>query len=359
MDESRENVLKNVFYHPKTGFGSVETTFRQAKKLHPSINRSHVREFLSKQKIRQHRKPRGNEVNSYVPDNPRQEFQVDLLDMGASAKPYRYGFTAIDIFTKKGCCIPIRAKTAEICAKALKEVFHEIGYPNSIMCDDGGEFKREFAETCKDNFVDIILSITGGRFVERFIRTLKYALSQRTKSMGGPWTKYVHDVVDNYNDTVHSSTGEKPDHIADNEYDFKLIRHAHDEMQSRAKFPMRHPQIDVGDYVKIRIKQKAFYKETDDSWSQELYKVLDIKESPYGKQYYLQNYRRPLLRFEIKKVEDSQHLENGELKSLVPPEPPRKRRLRPLRPDQLPPELRDEPPSPKLNLRRSKRVLQD
>ena len=141
----REKLLASVFYHPQTGFGSVEHTLKTARLQDPTVTREHVRAFLAKQELRQRRKPL--KVNSYVALFPRQEFQVDLLDMGEKARP-RYGFVAIDIFSKKGACIPIKSKIATETAHALHKVFEELGYPSSIMCDEGGEFAAEFAEEC-------------------------------------------------------------------------------------------------------------------------------------------------------------------------------------------------------------------
>ena len=93
------------------------------------------------------------------------EFQVDLMDMGSRAAP-RYGFVAIDVFTKEGVCIPILSKSPDDTTPALQKVFDELGYPVYIMLDEGGEFEGKFAQLAKDNEVEIVKSRTGGRFVE-------------------------------------------------------------------------------------------------------------------------------------------------------------------------------------------------
>ena len=333
----RERTISSVFYNPRTGFGSVEQTLKAARQISPQITREHVRNFLAKQEIRQRKKP--TKVNSYVAQLPRQEFQVDLLDMGERANP-RYGFVAIDIFTKKGACFPIPSKVASETTQALKKTFDELGYPASIMCDEGGEFMGEFAQECKDQDIDIIRSRTGGRFVERFIRTLKLPIFERRKALGGNWTQYVQDVVDKYNDTMHGSTHAKPDYLAAHEYDFPIIKRAHAWMMRSAKFPTQHPQISVGDHVKIRIKQNGFYKETFNSWSPEVYTIESIDaQAPQGTLYHLEGYRRPLLRFELKKIEDVHCVANGELRSVLnqvrhPPMPVPAQPVQPAQPAQ-------------------------
>ena len=370
-----DETIAKVFYDSKTGFGSVEDTYQRAHAINPAITRAWVRGWMTKQEIRQHKRPAKNQVNSFVADFPRQEFQVDLLDMGRGMVP-RYGFVCIDIFTKKAFCIPLRHKTPGNTTQALKMVFEELGYPSSILCDSGTEFKGAFAELCKEEMVDIITPITGARFAERFIRTLKNHLIQRTRALGGRWSQYVEDVIDKYNDTKHSSTGEKPNQVADFEYDFDFVKRARESMMEHAKFPVKHPPLAVGDRVKMRIKPSKFYKETFISWSKQVYTIERIDaESPHGKMYYLQGHSKPLLRFELKKITDVQHFEGGELKSKlfpvaspapepdpepIPPSPPapRFKRLKPVKPENVytaPEDEQDYRPK----LRKSRRVIPD
>ena len=87
---------------------------------------------------------------------------------------------------------------------------------------------------------------------------------------------------------------------------------------NKAKFPVKHETIVVGDHVKIRIKPKAFYKETFNSWSNEVYTVESVdSQAPQGVTYHLQGYRRPLLRFELKKIEGVQRFVGGQLQSAL------------------------------------------
>ena len=314
----REKTIASVFYHPRTGFGSIENTLVEARKADPHITRANVRTFIAKQEIRQRRKPL--KVNSFVADLPRQEFQVDLLDMGQRATP-RYGLTAIDIFTKKGACIPIADKNANTTAEAMEKVFSELGYPSSVMSDEGAEFDGRFAEVLKREAVEQLKSRTGGRFVERFIRTLKKPLYERRRTLGGAWTQYVQDVVDKCNDSVQSSTKYKPDALAEDEYDFPKQEHAYQNQLAKAKFPVKHSTIEVGDHVKIRVKPAGYtdYKETFNSWSNEVYTVETIDKGAQDGQdrFHLTGYRRPLLRFELLKVADVQRYKNGELVSAL------------------------------------------
>ncbi len=343
MPTEAEETIAKVWYDKRNGFGGLEDTYRQVQELDKRITRAQVKTFLENQEVRQGKKPSKNKLNSFIADFPRQQFQVDLMDMGRWVKPFRYGFICIDIFSKRAECVPIRTKEPAITAQALQEIFQDMGYPSTILSDDGAEFKGQFAELCRQQGIDQIRSITGARYAERFIRFLKNALKQRTYSLGGRWSSYVHDVIDKYNESAHSSTGEAPDDVAKDEYDFDELKQVHDSLVQHARFNFKHPEISVGDYVKVRVKQKAFYKETDESWTSTAYVVRSIEDSPDGKKYTLEGQRKTFLRFELKKVRDVQHYTDNKLQSRInqtEPEAveeapemlqPRRRRLIPLR----------------------------
>lgn len=390
-----DDLLASIFYDKRTGFGSIEDTYRAAKARDPTINKADVRAWIKKQEVRQRRKP--VRVNSYVAMFPRQEFQVDLLDMGKLAKP-RYGFVCIDIFSKKGACLPIKQKTSDFTAEAMNQCFQDLGYPVCVMSDEGGEFAGSFDELLKNEEVEHVRSRTGGRFVERFIRTLKKPIKERREALGGRWADHVQDVVDKYNETIHRSTGMSPHWLAENEYDFDEVHLARRRMLAKAKFPVKHPEIFVGDFVKVRVKpsEPGDYKETFRSWTPEVYTVERIEQRDIDGQnvYHLRGYKRPLLRFELLKVEDVQRFKNGQLTSALQdvrrprpepaaepaePEAPPRRRLIPIREeprfDDLPPweppppprrqrlrriEPEDEEPNvPLLRRRRARRIVEE
>ena len=135
--------------------------------------------------------------------------------------------------------------------------------------------------------------------MERFIRTLKMALHLRTESFDRSWSTFLQDVVDQYNDRVHTATDESPNLVAENQYRQPTLETVHANLLKKAKFPVKHPQIAVGDWVKIRIKPSGYgqYKETFNSWSERVYKVLGVDNTlDGGIRYRLEGYVRPLLR---------------------------------------------------------------
>lgn len=317
----KEKIIASVFYDKRRGFGSLNNTFLAAKEHDPTITRSDVRYFLSKQEVRQRKKPNKKELNNFLPDMAHDEFQVDLADFGERSNP-RYGFVCLDIFTKKAVLIPLKSKTAPETSEALNHAFQTLGFPDYIMCDEGGEFHGEFSHDAKEQGVDIVYSRTGGRFVERLIRTLKKGLFERRNTFGGNWSQHAQDVIDKYNDSIHNSTLSKPDTLGkpENEYDWVMQKRAYKNMQKKVEFPNRRGALEVGDRVKLRVKPKGLgsYKETHSSWSQEVYTVTKVEPfQNQGSLYHLEGYRKPLLRYEVMKVDDVQRSVAGQLKSVL------------------------------------------
>ena len=48
-----ELLLSEIFYDSKTGFGSIEETYRAAKKLEPFVRKAEVRAFIQSQEVKQ------------------------------------------------------------------------------------------------------------------------------------------------------------------------------------------------------------------------------------------------------------------------------------------------------------------
>ena len=268
---SKEDVLQRVFYDLKHGFGSQSDTLKKARRIDPTITAADVKDFVGKQAIRQRK--RAPRYNSFVAFEPRQEFQMDLMDFGAQTAP-RYGLVSVDIFSKKLCVVAIRDKTSELVAKGLDEVISKTGMPTDLMVDSGGEFSGAFATRVHWYGINLIVSRSPARFVERAIGTLKRMLFERTNTLGVQWHKVVGTVVERYNETKHSITKVAPDDAAEG-HETEQIR---ERMASKATHNMKYVSIAAGDSVKIHIKPGKFaeYKSTFSRWSARVYVVSAV-----------------------------------------------------------------------------------
>ena len=194
---TRQQTIKAVYEDPRTGFGSIDLTWRLARARDRTITRQEVASYINGLRVQRDRPQRG--YNSYVPPLPMHQLQIDLADMKAfGAVPYPYMFVAVDAFTKKVSAIPLKDKKASNTAQGLRKVISELGIPAHIYSDDGTEFKKEFREALE--YWDINKLVTRGHayFAERMIRTLKEAILRRIAAgvgRRGQWHLLLPDII--------------------------------------------------------------------------------------------------------------------------------------------------------------------
>ena len=139
--EEKDKVIRQIYYDADNGFGSIAETYKASKKVLNSITYDDVKDFLSRQRVRQFKGYRG--FNSYVAKEPLQEIQIDIADFTRSAEEnngIRYLFVAIDIFTKICHAVPIKDKQPKESIRAMKDVLEKIGIPKTIYHDNEGSW---------------------------------------------------------------------------------------------------------------------------------------------------------------------------------------------------------------------------
>jgi hypothetical protein len=72
-------------------------------------------------------------------------------------------------------------------------------------------------------------------------------------------------------------------------------------MELKAKRGRKYELIDVGDFVKVFKKKKPGVKQQVSYWSEEKHEIISIEEA-HGQKFYKIAGQRPLLRYEILKV---------------------------------------------------------
>ena len=87
-----------------SGFGSIQQTFAEARKLDKTITLNDVKEWKEKNIVRKTNLPG---YNSYVASEPRFEYQVDPCYVNLGEQKFKYGLLAVDIFTKQVEVVPM------------------------------------------------------------------------------------------------------------------------------------------------------------------------------------------------------------------------------------------------------------
>ena len=303
-DVNKNDVIKNLYFD-RSGFGSVATTFKDAKAKEPSITLNDVKEFF-KNNVEVKKKQRG--INSFVAPYNNHTYQVDIFFMGKTdfenTQKFRAGLVLIDVLSKYAVVVPIKSKEApDVIAGTMEALNKMKEKPQLIYTDDeraiaGDEFKQ-FIE---GEGIELYRTRNHPAFAERFIRTFKDKLFKRVEAdekkgkENIQWIDYIFEIMLTYNNKdIHSATGMTPNKARNKDNEFR----ARLNILMKARKEKMYPEIKVGDKVKIIRKKAITEKERTSNFLQGEYTVEEITQS-LGQTYFkMADYPRKLMRHEL------------------------------------------------------------
>ena len=189
-----------------------------------------------------------------------------------------YILVVIDVFSKMVYARPVKKKDKFSVSTALQSILINLDhYPNTLITDEGLEFYNSSVKELLDKYGIHHYSIKTkmkASVVERFNRTLrqkleKYFVKNKTKC----WIDVLQQFIDNYNNTPHRSIGMAPSQVNDSNAD-EVFKEMFPDIQLEAK-----PRLKVGDIVRILKEKTIFEKGYKQSWSDECYKIRDVKQA--------------------------------------------------------------------------------
>lgn len=147
----------------------------------------------------------------------------------------------------------------------------------------GNEFKGPLKRFLNETGIKHILTSSPeikANFVERFHRTFRDKLSRHmTYYKQRNWTKVFQTIIDQYNLTPHSSLVG----LAPNDVNLKntpaLFYRMYDRYfrdSSLSVLNKKKRKFDVGDPVRVAIKQKGFQKASDETFTDEIFHISEI-----------------------------------------------------------------------------------
>ena len=298
----KDKIIRQIYYDVDTGFGSINETYQNAKKILNTITYNDVKDFLERQKSRQFKKYHG--YNSYVASKPLQELQIDLGDFtksGAVNDGYRYMFLAVDIFSKYIHCVPVKDKEPPESIRAFKEVINVIGVPDNIMSDREGAWEStEFIRLLNEHKIKHIISSSPPPFGERAVQEIKNMIHTRLEGLEKSresWTEILPSVLKKYNNRIHGTTELSPIDARKSENQIQVYMN----IRQKAQFKRKYPKLNLSDQVRTYIKPHTFKKGYQSSWNKNVYKIIYI--SPDGKEFLVNdNKRKVYYRHELLKI---------------------------------------------------------
>ena len=203
-------------------------------------------------------------------------------------RQYVYILILIDCFTKKVYCAPMREKSKQWSAKAFESIFIKLDeFPKHIVTDGGLEFfnsevRKIFVNYGINHYKIPTKTNWKASVVERVNRTIKsriqkYFYKNKTKN----WIDVIDKVVENYNNTPHSTIGVAPNQVSESNRK-EVFKRLFPDLGLRTVCKLRK-----GDRVRKIIKKDIYEKGYTKNWSEELYIIDKIKQTNGVCYYYL------------------------------------------------------------------------
>ena len=201
---------------------------------------------------------------------------VNLADMQLLSKynkGIRFLLCVIDIFSKYVWVVPLKNKKVISIVKAFQIILKQSNKkPNKTWVDKGSEFYNAyFKKWLRDNNIVMYSTHNEGKSVvaERFIRTLKSKIYKYMTSISkNVYIDKLDDIVDEYNNTYHTTIKMKPIDVKDNTY-----------INADKEINNKDPKFKVGDHVRISKYKNIFAKEYRPNWSEEVFVIKNVKNT--------------------------------------------------------------------------------
>ena len=200
---------------------------------------------------------------------------VDLADMQLSKynKGIRFLLCVIDIFSKYAWVVPLKDKKGISIIKAFQSILKQSNRkPNKIWVDKGSEFYNAYLKNwLRDNDIVMYSAHNEGKYVvaERFIRTLKSKIYKYMTSISkNVYIDKLDDIVDEYNNTYHTTIRMKLIDVKDNTY-----------INADKEINNKDPKFKVGDHVRTSKYKNIFAKVYMPNWSEEVFVIKTVKNT--------------------------------------------------------------------------------
>ena len=187
---------------------------------------------------------------------------------------YKFLLLVIDTFSKYGWIVPLQNKQGVTVADALKKIFEE-RRPGKLWTDKGNEFYNKDVK----RLVELYSTENKEKssIVERWIRTMKEKMWKYfTDNNTYTYMDVLPYLVEDYNNTVHSSTKLTPVEASKKKNELTVWMNLYPD---RYKINDITPKFSVGDEVRISKNKAVFEKGYTTRWTEEIFTITKIQNT--------------------------------------------------------------------------------
>ena len=241
-------------------------------------------EELHKPITRNFRKRR---VISYGIDKIWAADLVEIQKYSKWNKGIKYLLTVIDVFSKYGWIVALKDKKTESVGSVFDRIFKRSKRkPKKLWTDKGSEFiSKHFKEFLKKNNITLYHTENEEKsnVVERWNKTMKNKMWKMFSANNNTvyWDK-LDKLVDDYNNTYHSSIEMTPTEASKKENENKVFANLYGDL---IYLKPKKPKFSIGDKVRIsKYNRRVFDKGYTPNWTEEVFvidKVMLTKSVTY------------------------------------------------------------------------------
>ena len=194
---------------------------------------------------------------------------------------YKYILTVMDTFSRYAWVRVTKNKDKQTIVDAFEDIIKKSKrVPQLLWSDNGGEFFNRVFENFLKRYNTIRYTTKGhlkAIMIERFNQTLMNKLSSLfTERNNYRYIDDIHNIVEKYNNTYHSTIKMTPTEASKKENE-GLVYYTINNKRLRERYlENKKPKFKINDHVRIKVPKKHFQKGYDPRWSDKIYLIYKV-----------------------------------------------------------------------------------
>lgn len=238
------------------------------------------------------------DFNPFFIYDTNEMWQIDVMYLPPELSKYNHGkkylVCVLDTFSRKMNVFPIKQKSGACVTEAFDFLHKKFNSsPQKILADNGGEFKcQEFINYCDFFGIKLIFTSneTKAAHVERAQRSLQNILykileDKQTKN----YLDNINIALKIYNNRVNRITKFSPNKAYSDVNKEKVLNNLI-KFYQKCITKSRKPTFKIGDPIRIKLKKNAFGRGYNPYFSEEVFKVSEVKTNLPQPRYKITDY---------------------------------------------------------------------